>query len=113
MSNNAHLPRTGDRNGVGCYARVIERLSADSMDRSAKVGVKFIETGQARVWHDFEKHVEVERVLRPGLPDECGFDSSTLTSIPVGQTAQRTTYDMAEMVMEDYRKFDPSLAERD
>ena len=116
MSNNVHEPSPGDRKGVGCHKRVIERLSADSMDRSAKVVsrwcFKIIETGQVRVWNGFEKHVEVERVQRPDLPDRFRFHTSALTSIPVDHTAQRTTYDMAEMVMEDYRKFGPSLTER-
>ena len=84
MSNNVLDTSPGDRKGVGCYKRVMERLSVDSMDRSAKVGskrcLKFIETGQARFWNDFEKHVEVETVQRPDLPDECRFHWKTTGS---------------------------------
>ena len=81
------------------------------MDRSAKVGsrscFKFIEAGQVRVWNDFEKHVEVERVQRPDLPDRFRFHTSALTSIPVDHTAQRATYDMTEMLAEGLQEVRP------
>ena len=60
MANNVHLARTRDRNGADCNIRATKRPGGDSMDRPVKVGSrwcgKYIETGQALVCNDVEKH---------------------------------------------------------
>ena len=109
VAHNVHLPSTGDRKGDGCYQRAMERQSADSMDRSAE----YMETGQGLFWNDVEMHTKVERVQRPDLPDGFRFHTPAPTLMPVDHKAQRATYDMAEMVAEDCRKFCPPLPESD
>ena len=69
---------------------------------------------QDRLWSGTTlKHVEVERVQRPDFSDGFRFSISVLTLIQVDHQAQSATYEIAEIVVKDYRKFGPPLAEND